>query len=161
MKKLLSILLSACMLLSLTGCGKKEQTITYVLVHEEADLFTMTDTQVLHAKGDRVYEILETTKIAFSEMDATTLDTLVSYYDETVDTMSAGAPEGVVVTSSYESDSKVYTLSMNLYLDEADLQKLAEGGYLMGLGNNPEEYTFISFEQTCEGLEASGYTKAE
>ena len=161
MKKLLSVLLSVCMLLLMAGCSEKEQAATYVLTHEEESLFSMTDTQVLHARGDMVYEILETTSITFRDMDAEMLDTMVSYYDETADTMKVNAPEGVEITSAYDSSNGIYTLTMNLYLEQADLMQLAEGGYLMGLGDNPEEYTFISFKKTCEGLEASGYTKAE
>ena len=159
MKKVLSVLLSICMMSFLFGCSAKpkEQSATYVLTEEEAGMFTMTDTQTLHAKGDEVYELLETTTLEFAELDKTTLEMLVAYYDDTVANMQAAAPEGVEVSSTYEGD--VYTLVMNLYLEHADIKALMDGGYLMGLTEEDREaITYISFKRTCEGLKASGYT---
>lgn len=159
MKKVLSVLLSICMMSLLFGCSAKpkEQSATYVLTEEEAGMFTMTDTQTLHAKGDEVYELLETTTLEFAELDKTTLEMLVAYYDDTVANMQAAAPEGVEVSSTYEGD--VYTLVMNLYLEHADIKALMDGGYLMGLTEEDwEAITYISFKRTCEGLKASGYT---
>ncbi len=159
MRRFLGVLMSVCMMSFVVGCGaaeETEQTATYVLVQEEADMYTMTDTQILNAKGDKVYELLETTEMEFAQIDETTRTTLVEYYDSTVEEMKANAPEGVEVASSYKDN--VYTLTMNLYLENADLQTLMDGGYLMGLNEDgPEEFTFISFKQTCAGLEASGY----
>ena len=159
MKKILNVLLSICMMSLLFGCNAKpkEQSATYVLTEEEAGMFTMTDTQTLHAKGDEVYELLETTTLEFAELDKTTLEMLVAYYDDTVANMQAAAPEGVEVSSTYEGD--VYTLVMNLYLEHADIKALMDGGYLMGLTEEEREaITYISFKRTCEGLKASGYT---
>lgn len=160
MKKLLGVLLSVCTMIFVLGCGTEEeveQSATYILVQEEADMFVMTDTQTLNARGDKVYELLETTTIKFADLNDTTLEALVEYYDNTIENMKLTAPEGVEVSSSYED--KVYTMVLNLYLENADLQVLMDGGYLMGMdGDSPEEFTFISFEQTCTSLEASGYT---
>ena len=159
MKKVLSVLLSICMMSLLFGCSaeSKEQSATYVLTEEEAGMFTMTDTQTLHARGDEVYEILETTTLEFAELDKTTLEMLVAYYDDTVANMQAAAPEGVEVSSSYEGN--VYTLVMNLYLEHADIEALMDGGYLLGLTEEEQEsITYISYKRTCEGLKASGYT---
>ena len=54
MKKVLSVLLSICMMSLMFGCSAepKEQSATYVLTEEEAGMFTMTDTQTLRARGD-------------------------------------------------------------------------------------------------------------
>ena len=159
MKKYISILLCACMLFLMVGCTPKEQSATYELVETEEGMYVMSDIQTLNAKGDKVYEILETTTINFDEVDDTTLEMLLQYYEETVTEMKENAPEGVEVISSLEG--KVYTLTMNLYLEGADLKELVEGGYLMGLdaSDDMNAVTYISFKQTCAGLEASGYTK--
>lgn len=159
MKKAISVLLSACMLVLMVGCGAKEQSATYELVQEEEGMYVMSDVQTLNAKGDKIYEILETTTMEFADVDEATLEMLLQYYDETVEAMKAEAPEGAEVSSSYEGN--VYTLTMNLNLENADLQELVAGGYLMGLDDSEDldKVTFISFKQTCEGLEAAGYTK--
>lgn len=162
MKRFFGVLLSICMMSLIIGCSTetKEQSATYVLTEEEAGMFTMNDTQTLKANGDKVYELLETTTIEFAELDEATLELLVTYYDDTVANMQAAAPEGVEVSSSYEGN--VYTLVMNLYLEQADIKALMDGGYLMGLDDdNSEDFTYISFEQTCASLEASGYTLKE
>ena len=159
MKKVLSVLLSICMMSLLFGCSAepKEQSATYVLTEEEAGMFTMTDTQTLRARGDEVYELLETTTLEFAELDKTTLGMLVAYYDDTVANMQAAAPEGVEVSSAYEGN--VYTLVMNLCLEHADIKALMDGGYLLGLTEEEQEaITYISYKRTCEGLKASGYT---
>lgn len=157
MKRWLVVLLSVCLTGSMAGCGAKEQSATYVYVQEEEGMFTMTDTQRLQAKGDKVQQLLETTVLEFTDLNEETLGLLVEYYDETVNSMKDGAPEGVEVTSSY--DGAAYTMEINMDLTIADLQELIDGGYLMGLDDsNPEEFTFVSFEKTCAGLEASGYT---
>lgn len=161
MKRFLGILLCLGTMVLMVGCGEaKEQSATYVLVQEEAGMFTMTDTQTLHAKGDTVYKLLETTTLEFAELSDTILETLITYYDDTVTAIKASAPEGVEVSSSYEGS--VYTMTINLNLESANLQELVEGGYLMGSdGENAEDFTFISFEKTCAGFEAAGYTLKE
>lgn len=160
MKRFLGILIGVCMMVLAVGCGEeivKEQSATYVFTQVEADMYTMTDTQTLDAKGDIVYQLQETTTLEFAALDDTTLNLLVSYYDETVAAMKENAPEGVEVASSYEGN--IYTMEIKLDLETADIQSLVAGGYLMGLNEEkPENFTFISFDQTCAGLEASGYT---
>ena len=158
MKRFLGILLCLGTMVLMVGCGEaKEQSATYVFVQEEAGMYTVTDTQTLYAKGDIVYKQLETTTLEFAELSDATLETLITYYDDMVVAMQASAPTGVEVSSSYEGS--IYTMAINLYLEDANLQELVEGGYLMGSdGESAEDFTFISFEKTCAGLEAAGYT---
>ena len=139
MKKVLSVLLSICMMSLMFGCSAepKEQSATYVLTEEEAGMFTMTDTQTLRARGDEVYELLETTTLEFAELDKTTLEMLVAYYDDTVANMQAAAPEGVEVSSAYEGN--VYTLVMNLYLEHADILISAAFGAAVFVGAMKEK----------------------
>ena len=125
----------------------------------EEGMYTMTDVQTINAKGDVVYELLETTTLEFAEMDSATLEVMLSYYDEVFSAMKESAPEGVEVASSYEDG--VYTLQMNLYLENADLKELMDGGYLVGLDAESEEMEAVSFKKTAEGLEATGYTLKE
>ena len=89
-------------------------------------------------------------------MDAATLDMMVEYYDSTVAAMQESAPEGVTVTASYED--RVYTLELAIDLEKADLQAVMAGGYLMGLDDTAGEVKQVSFQQTAEAFEASGYT---
>lgn len=159
MKRVLSVLLSVMMLIFMVGCGAREKSATYELVTVEEGMFTMTDVQTINAKGDVVYELLETTTLEFAEMDSATLEMMLSYYDEVFSVMKESAPEGVEVASSYEDG--VYTLQMNLYLENAELKELMDGGYLVGLDAESEEMEAVSFKKTAEGLEAAGYTLKE
>ncbi len=159
MKKYWSILLCVSVFVLMTGCGR-EQSATYELVQDEEGLFMMTDVQTLNAKGDQVYEILETTTLVFSEAEDAVLQLVIDYYDDTVATMQENAPEGVEISSSYAD--KVYVLNMHLYLDGADLQEIINGGYLMGVDEEElGEIDRISFKNTCAGLEAAGYILQE
>jgi hypothetical protein len=123
-------------------------------------MFSMTDTQSLHAKGDTVYALTNVTTVDFDTQDASTLELLISYYDKTMKNFQVNAPEGVEVSFSYDGD--IYTMTFKLDLAIANIQALYDEGYLMGVdGETPENATFVSFKQTCAGFEATGYTLKE
>ena len=153
MKRVLGVLSCLILFLAMAGCSL-EQSAAYVLKTEEEGLFTMTDMQSFKAKGDKVYQLTEVTVLTFADLDAAVLDMLVEYYDNTVEGLQEGAPEGVTVEGSYENGT--YTMEIAIDLKTADLEAVSEGGYLMGLEIGEVEQ--VSFEQTVKALEASGYT---
>lgn len=155
MKRILGVLSCLMLFLGMAGCSS-EQSATYVLETEEEGLFTMTDTQSLKAKGDKVYQLTEVTVLTFAELDAAVLDMLVEYYDATVAAMQENTPTGVTVGASYEDGT--YTMEIAIDLKTADLEAVSEGGYLMGLYGDTEEVKQVSFEQTAKALEALGYS---
>ena len=161
MKRILVILMSVLLMTFMTSCGEpKEQSATYVLTRMEEGMFSMTDTQTLNALGDTVYELLNVTTVDFDVADSSTLELLVSYYNETMENFRLNSPEGVEVSYSYDGD--IYTMTFKLDLNVADIPTLYAEGYLMGVdGEIPENITFVSFKQTCAGYEASGYTLKE
>lgn len=157
MKKLLNLLLSLTLVLALAGCGK-EQTATYVMDVEQ-DGMHLVDTMVYKAAGDIVYQMDETVSIDLSAMDEATRDAVVASYDEMYGAMGTDVPAGVEFQSSYENN--VYTVVLNMNLKEADLQELSERGYLVLSTENGQTIQAISFKQTCEFAEASGYVLQE
>lgn len=157
MKKLLNLLLSLTLVLTLVGCGK-EQTATYVMEVSQ-DGLAMVDTMVYKATGDIVYEMNENVTIDLSGLDDATKEAMVAYYDEFYGAMEANVPEGVTFDYSYENN--VCTVVCNMNLKEADLQELSDGGYLVLTSENGEMVKAISFKQTCEFCEASGYVLQE
>lgn len=153
MKKILNLLLSLTLVLALAGCGK-EQTATYVMDVEQ-DGMHLVDTMVYKAAGDIVYQMDENVTIDLSAMDDATRDAVVAVYDEMYGAMGTDVPEGVEFQSSYENN--VYKVALSMNLKEADLQELSERGYLVLTSENGETVQAISFKQTCEFCEASGY----
>ncbi len=158
MKKLLSLVLSLTLVFALAGCGK-EQTATYVMTSEEEGVQIMTDTQILKAKGDIVYELKEITVIDFSVADDATKEMLIGIYEEYFGGLKTNAPENVSVEYTQTGDTCEVELVVNL--DGADLQELIEGGYLSATSDNADTMKAISFSQTCEGLETAGYELQE
>lgn len=157
MKKLLNLLLSLTLVLTLAGCGQ-EQTATYVMDLEQ-DGMHMVDTMVYKATGDIVYQMDETVTIDLSGMDEATREVVVATYDEMYGAMGTDIPEGVVFEYSYENN--IYTVVCNMNLKEADLQELSERGYLVLTSENGEMVQAISFKQTCEYCESAGYVLQE
>lgn len=154
MKKFLALILSLSVIFVLAGCSAKEQTATYVMETEEAGML-MTDTQTLMAKGDIVYELDETTVIDFSTVDAATQEALVAYYDEVFGAMKDAAPE--TVTVNFSNADGIYTVEILINVKDSDVQELIAGGYLSSGDTNAENIKAISFKQTCEVFENSGY----
>lgn len=159
MKKFLALILSLSVIFVLAGCSAKEQTATYVMETEEAGVFKMTDTQVLKAKGDIVYQIDEITVIDFSAADAATQESLIAYYDEVFGSMKAAAPETVSV--DFSCSDNIYTVVISINVGDSDVQELLAGGYLSSGDTNVENIKAISFKQTCGVFENSGYVLQE
>ncbi len=157
MKKLLTLLLSLTLVLALAGCGA-EQTATYKMVTDQ-DGIVLTDIQVIKAKGDSVQRLTETTTIDVTSLDEATQEQVAALYDATYEPMLKDTPVGV--TSSYGMKDGIYTVSIDIDLASANLKELIEGGYIVMLTDNADTIKFVSYKQTCEGLESSGYTLQE
>lgn len=158
MKKLVKLLLCMTLVLALTGCGK-EQSATYELKQDAAGM-SITDTQTVTAKGDKVITMKEISEIAFSDMTEEEIALYAETYDATYDAMFADISDGATV--SYGLDGNVYKLELVMNYEEADLQKLIELGLVQApAGQDASKIAYISFKQTCEGLEAMGYTLVE
>lgn len=153
MKKLMNLLLSLTLVLALAGCGK-EQSATYVMDITQ-DGVHIVDTMIYNATGDIVTQMDEVVTADLSALDDATKELMVAYYDEFYGAMGTDVPEGVTFSSSYENN--VYTVNLKMDLKKADLQVLSERGYLMLSSENGEQVKVISFKQTCEFCEASGY----
>lgn len=157
MKKLLNLLLSLTLVLALAGCGK-EQTATYVLTTDE-DGMVMVDTMTYSAKGDIVYEMTEKIELDLSGLDADTKAYMIEIYDEYFAELKNNAPDSVTMT--YTSNDGVYDATIAIDIANADLQELVDGGYIYTTTDAEGNLVAISFEQSCQGLEASGYVLQE
>ena len=155
MKKLLSLVLSLVLVCSLAGCGK-EQSATYVLTSTQEGVMSMSDTQTLKAKGDIVYEMIEVTTFDFSAADEASKAVYLETFEDEFAEMKEKAPESVTITTSIEND--VLHVEFTINLEDADLQELMDGGYLMAADANSEKAQIVSFTQTCNAFEANGYT---
>lgn len=153
MKKLMKLLICLTLVLSLTACGKA-QTATYVMDITQEGVH-IVDTMIYNATGDIVTQMDEKVTVDLSGVDAATKDALVAYYDEFYSAMGTDVPEGVTFSSGLEGD--IYKVDLSMDLKKADLQVLSERGYLMLTSENGQEVKVISFKQTCEFCEASGY----
>ncbi len=157
MKKIMNLVFSLVLVFALAGCGA-EQTATYVLTRTQ-DNMTLTDTQTFNAKGDRVYQMKETTAFDFSAIDesvrAASMDLVRANYEE----MCENPPAGVTVSCTTEGD--VVTVDITINLDEADLKELVEKKFIYTTTDENGKFLAISFKQSCAGLEASGYTAQE
>ena len=158
MKKLVKLLLCMTLVLALTGCGK-EQSATYELKQDAAGM-SLTDTQVITAKGDKVITMKEVSIISFPDMSEEEIALNAESYDGIYGAMLANVPEGV--TANYGLDGSVYKVEINMNYEEADLQELIDAGLVMVTSDQKgQKIAYISFKQTCEGLEAMGYTLVE
>lgn len=157
MKKLLNLALSLVLVFALAGCGK-EQTATYEISTNVGEM-VMTDTLTYSAKGDIVYEMVEKIIMDFSnyneETKASDMETYGSVYDE----MSKSSPDGVTMTCTTDGD--IITVDMTIDFKAADLKELVDNGYIYTTSDEEGNLVAISFQQSCTGLEASGYTLKE
>lgn len=157
MKKLLSLVLSLTLVFALAGCGK-EQTATYVLTTNEEGM-VMTDTMTYSAKGDIVYEMKEDMVLDLSGLDEESKTFMVDLYNEYFGEMKNNAPDTVVMDYSITDD--VLTVSIDIDIKNSDLQELVDGGFVTTTTDAEGKLVAISFEQSCTGLEASGYVLQE
>ncbi len=155
MKKLVKLLLCMTLVLALTGCGK-EQTATYKM-EQDAMGIKISDTYVINAKGDKVTKMEEVCSIDISALDDEQKESVVATYDEQYGAMKDSAPDSVVIDIS--SDANSYTVKVVYNIEGADLKALADAGYIEA--SNDGKILYVSFKQTCDGLEASGYSIVE
>ena len=135
-----------------------EKYSTYECEMEIMDM-TITDTQTIFANGDLVSAFWESTKIDFTGLSEDEIAFYAEYYDETYKPYKENAPDYVDVV--YGLDGNGYRFELIVYLEGADLKELADGGYISLTSGSIDTVKFISYEQTCEGLEAGGYTLVE
>jgi len=152
MKKIVSSLLVICMVLAMTACGGKEQTVTYQL-EQEQDGLVMVDTMKLDAKGDKVQKLTETIEIDMTAFDADQQAMMVEMYAALVDQYNA--IDGTECTA--EEGDGTYTLTIVVDTTGDAVSKLAEAGLMEVEGST----SGISLKKTAASLEASGYTLVE
>ena len=119
----------------------------------------ITDTQTVLADGDKVAILIESTTIDLSSIPEDELSFYAEAYAETYDPLREDAPDSVEIVHGL--DSNAYRFEMIIYLEDADLKELSEAGYISLTSGSADNILFISYEQTCAGLEAGGYTLVE
>lgn len=158
MKKLVKLLLCVTLVLALTGCGK-EQTVTYKLDQEMMGI-TISDTQTITAKGDKVMTMKEITEIDFGELSEEEIALSAETYDANYGALAATFPEGV--TATYGLNGDVYKFELTMNLDGADIEALVKAGLVTKpAGQEDKKIAYISYKQSCEALESMGYTVVE
>ena len=119
----------------------------------------ITDTQTVLADGDKVAILIESTTIDLSSIPEDELSFYAEAYAETYDPLREDAPDSVEIVHGL--DGNAYRFEMIIYLEDADLKELSEAGYISLTSGSADNILFISYEQTCAGLEAGGYTLVE
>ena len=119
----------------------------------------ITDKQTVIADGDNVAILIESTSIDLSGIPEDEISLYADLYSETYDPIREEAPDSVEIVHGL--DGNTYRFDMIIYLEDADLKELAEAGYISLTSGNIDTVQFISYEQTCAGLEAGGYTLVE
>ena len=158
MKKLVKLLLCLSLVLALTGCGK-EQTATYTAVQDVMGI-KITDTQTITAKGDKVITMVEITDIKFTDFTEEELKVAAETYDEQYAELAKTFPKSVESTYGLEGD--IYKFKLTINFDGADLEELVDAGLVTKpAGQEDKKLAYISFKQTCDGLESMGYTTVE
>lgn len=157
MKKLLSLVLSLVLVFTLAGCGK-EQSATYAMTVDLGGM-SMTDTMTYSAKGDIVYELNENIVMDFSAYASETKASDMEIYASAYEEMRSTAPEGVTMTCATDGD--FITVDISIDFGSADLQELVDKGFIYTTAGEDDKLVAISFEQSCTGLEASGYVLQE
>ena len=152
MKRFVSSFMVLCMVLALTACGSKEQSVTYRAETEE-DVMKMVDTMTLDAKGDKVQKMTEGIEIDITSFDEETQEVLYAVYDELV--ASYQSVEGVEWTG--EKGEGTYTIQIVIDTTGDAVAQLAEQGLLQVEGDSEG----ISLKLTGESLESQGYVLTE
>ncbi len=155
MKKLVKLLLCMTLVLALTGCGK-EQTATYKMEQDLMGL-SLSDTQIITAKGDKVTRMEEITEIALGGYSDEEKALFVEQYDANYGAMKDSAPDCVKMEYGVEGD--VYKVTMDIDIANGDIKELVDGGFIyLDTESDANKVLMLSFKQTCAALEASGYT---
>lgn len=145
MKRMFCLLLTTLMILSIIGCGGKEQTTT--LLYEGSGI---TMEYKMEAKGDIVHTITQTSTLdcsAYTEEEIAEIEELLAQTSTSYD-----AYEGV----TYESSVEDTTLKEIITIDASDsdtLTALSEAGLLPIDGDTSK----ISLQKTVESLESQGW----
>lgn len=119
----------------------------------------ITDKQTVLADGDIVAILIESTTIDLSSIPEDELSFYAEVYAETYDPIREDAPDSIEIIHGL--DGNAYRFEMIIYLEDADLKELSEAGYISLTSGSADNILFISYEQTCAGLEAGGYTLVE
>lgn len=149
MKRLFCLILTNLMILSLIGCGGKEQSTT--LLYEESGV---TMEYKMDAKGDIVHTITQTSILDCSEYT----EEEIAAIEELVAQTGASYEEYEGVT--YESAVEGTTLKEIITIDASNsdtLTTLSEAGLLPIDGDS----TKISLKKTVESLESQGWVVQE
>lgn len=153
MKKIWKCLLIGCMALFLTACGSK--TACYVRSVKQ-DGLTVEDKQLLKARGDTLYGISETVTVDLNSLEAEEKELMIAYYDRVVSELKEASPEGITLEGGVSQG--IYRIRLDIDLETGDLVKLAEKGFIIGIGEGSFAES-LSFHETAAGLKAAGYTK--
>ena len=152
MKKVISMLTVFCLVLSLTACGSKMQSVTYCSKTEESGL-KMTDTMTMEAKGDSVQSITEEIEMDLTGFDEETQKVICGVYDELVEQYQS--IEGV--EGSGEITDGIYTMHIVIDATGDAVSELAGQGLLEVDGDT----NWISLQKTMDSLESNGYEKVK
>lgn len=125
----------------------------------EVSGITIKDKQTIYAKGDQVTTLIESTSIDLSDKAGDALDIYVESYDETYAPIKENAPDSVEIIFGLDGDT--YRFNMMIDLQNGDLKELSDAGYITFTSGSIDTATYISYDQTCAGLEAGGYTLVE
>ncbi len=150
MKKLITILLSVIMVMSMVACGGAEQTVT--LTHEENGLSYV---YTLKAKGDAVKEINQKTTVDLTQFTSDIIATLDKACEESEELY--GELSSATYSVNKTDDKMVETIILDV--SNADnIKELADAG-TMGL--DVENADVVSLAKTIKNLEDMGFTVVE
>lgn len=157
MKKLVKLLLCMTLVLALTGCGK-EQSATYQM-ETTVEGIHCTETQTLKAKGDIVYQMDTNSTLDLSSLSAEDKDSFIEIYKTYYDELKNTAPETVKI--EYTIDGSTFNVSSSMDIKNSDLQELISLDFIAATSDNAEKLRAISYKQSCDALEATGFTLVE
>ena len=153
MKKIVSVMLAAVMVLAFAACGGGPQTAIYTMEITESGI-TMVDTMTLEADGDAIQKMTEEISMDFSGLDEATIEQLITTYDALVEQYNS--VEGVECTA--EAGDTYYTMTVVVDATGDAVTTLADMGLLAVTGDAEGG---LSLKATEEALTGSGYTKLE
>ncbi len=120
---------------------------------------SVSDKQTILANGDFVGLLVESTTIDLSDYTEDDRALYAEAYDEIYAPLCNEAPQSVTVL--YGLDDTIYRVEIMINLEGANLKDLIDTGYLTILSGSSNNIMYVSYEQTCLGLEESGYVLVE
>lgn len=151
MKKLLKVLLVFCVILSLAGCGNKEQTVSYKIEQSGVEIVIKLD-----AKGDTITKFTQTSKIDLTNMDKSQeeqIDKTIEQMEEKVDNI-----EGVEYNTEEENNILTEVISIQTE-NEKTLQEVIDKQILPVTGGSNVKK--LSLEKTGENLVSQGWSEVK